>query len=172
MWFSFRLTRFSEQELKLFFFVRFFALCTLASCGMLSPSSLRDDRNAPNESFPGPPVSNGLTLAFAVSTGQREQIEAGGMQCIGVNEPADPDGTWSDNSLCFTKALFNRVKWSERGKIPGMNCRQVHEAAEPEHTSWHDNYLCFSLDNPSGWLAAAKASTRVRFEAAQIMSRR
>ena len=89
----------------------------------------------------------GLTVAFSFDAATRVELESKGLFCIETPEPADPHD-WSDNSLCFSKELEGKVKWSHAGKREGMNCRQIHEQAEPAAHTWLDNFLCFSRDVP------------------------
>ena len=42
----------------------------------------------------------------------------------------------------LNKKGIARFQWSSAGRVPGMECVQILEVADP-HT-WSDNYLCFS----------------------------
>jgi hypothetical protein len=67
-----------------------------------------------------------------------------GMDCVQLDEAADAEGTWSDNYLCSSVGLG--MAWSMAGPIGGMNCTQIYDHAEPDYTTWLDNYLCLPDD--------------------------
>jgi hypothetical protein len=79
-----------------------------------------------------------------------------GLECIQWDEPADPD-TWADNFLCNEKLEGPAVtaplpkwaddwKWSYAGAPDGYTCERILERAEPEETTWRDNYFCWRND--------------------------
>jgi hypothetical protein len=68
-----------------------------------------------------------------------------GMQCVQVNEPADP-APWADNYLCSVEDFG--IRWSSAGPIAGMRCTQITEPAEPVGHGWDDNYLCVPESSP------------------------
>ena len=68
-----------------------------------------------------------------------------GMQCVQVNEPADP-APWADNYLCSVEDFG--IRWSSAGAIAGMRCTQITEPAEPAAHGWDDNYLCVPDSSP------------------------
>ncbi len=69
----------------------------------------------------------------------------GGMSCVNVNEPGDPD-SWGDNNFCSKADLG--MKWSAAGPIAGMDCTNVAEGAEPHAAAWKDNFLCLPDQAP------------------------
>eukprot|EP01083_Nonionella_stella_P163997 541488_1 len=63
-----------------------------------------------------------------------------GKKCVRWLETADEAGTWLDNYLCSYNDYG--IQWSSAGAINGMRCTHILEGAEPDSTTWKDNYLC------------------------------
>ena len=78
----------------------------------------------------------GVDFAFSY-TGQID-----GMNCVSVNESADPHG-WGDNYICSSQNIG--MQWSVAGSIPNMDCTQINESADPY--AWTDNYLCLPTNS-------------------------
>ncbi len=96
-----------------------------------------------------------------------------GLQCVQWNEPADPH-TWGDNYLCWSGLAPLRMRpavpppvvaqaptcestaggfgWSCSRPLPGMECTQIVETADP-HT-WSDNYFCAPRGTGARWSSA------------------
>lgn len=64
--------------------------------------------------------------------------------CIDIIEPDDAENSWDNNKLCYYnhgRRPLN-IKWSYRGRIPGMSCTKVSYARKLSNPSWNDNYIC------------------------------
>eukprot|EP01084_Bolivina_argentea_P157623 274649_1 len=92
-----------------------------------------------------------------------------GKHCVRWHESADRAGTWLDNYLCSYNDYG--IKWSSAGAISGMRCTHILEGAEPDSTTWTDNYLCVPVNSEIVflWSSAGPVTGVNNLECVQIL---
>jgi len=81
----------------------------------------------------------GLDLEFS------NEGPVAGKSCTSLDEPSDPEGTWSDNYICANQDLG--WVFSSAGEPEGLRCTKIVEDSEPEETTWQDNFLCLPAES-------------------------
>jgi hypothetical protein len=81
------------------------------------------------------------------------------MGCVQWLEPSDQ--SWTDNWLCIPLDSGHSYSFSSAGVIPGGNCLQITEPADPN--SWTDNYFCIMNTDESPYSGVDSSVSNIMY---------